>query len=160
MRKGIVLFFVAYGLIFIFLLTPFFLLSVDYLNYKILKPAMLSYEFDCILLDQYMDEQNFTSIDQVNLEDIEINGYKIGGYFDQETEEIKIFYADITTIKHEVCHAIQKEEGREHYCGDKAFGVFNGVLLDEVECYWKQNFMNDVNLSAYGYDIVGSIEIE
>lgn len=160
MRKGIVLFFLAYGLFFLFVFTPMFVMSFDYLNQRVLHPAMISYKFDCIVLDQIMEENNYSGYDEVDFEEIEIDGYRIGGYYDQDTEDITLFNYDITTIKHEVCHAIQQEEGREHYCGEKVYGLFNGVLLDEIECYWKQNFMEDVNLSEYGFDIVGSIEFE
>lgn len=160
MRKGIALFFFAYGLFFLFIFTPLFFMSFDYLHQRVLHPAMISYQFDCIVAQQIMDEQNLSDFTEINFEDINIDGYTIGGYFDQETEEITLFNYDLTTIKHEVCHAIQKEEGREHYCGERAYGFLNGVLVDEIECYWKQNFMEDVDLSKYGYgdQIIGSIE--
>lgn len=161
MRNRNVKFFIVFGLFFWFVLTPIALISFDYLNYEVLHPAEMSLKFDCKIVPELLKEYNFTHLTKDNLKEInkKISGGYIAGVYNQDDGGITLLDYDITTIKHEICHAQQQEKNRSYVCGQTIFGI-NGVFLNEAECYWKQNFMNDVNISAYGFDLVGSIEMK
>jgi hypothetical protein len=125
---------VFFGLFFWFIATPMFLISSVAVYQNIVFPAWISYKVDChpdgiqAGLKQVQEEIN------PNLE--------IGGSYNQNSNQIVLYSIDEETIKHEICHQEQAQQNRSHSCSQQY-----GVLVDELECYLRQNYMDYLNIS-------------
>jgi len=97
-----------------------------------LYPAYVSFYYSC-----HPPEVNVTKF-------ISERGFERAGEFDSNTENITLFLPDDSTIKHEVCHMEQQEYGRLYSCNQPI-----GKYLNEVECYFREDYMNYVNVSKY-----------
>ncbi len=105
--------------IFLFL----FLWFSSFSYFSIVQPAIMSYKFDC-------------SISTLE----EMGNVAVVGSFDVETSEIQIFQEVNTeqynrTLKHELKHLQQKNEGRLYLCSYPT-----GVILNEMEAYLAEYF--------------------
>ena len=113
-------------LIVIIVLSSMLVLFLGYLAYQnIFHPAYLSYVYSC-----KPDGEQI----------IENKGYVVAGALVvNKSGDSKIVlsedYADSITLKHELCHESQREQGRLFTC-DYPVGKFE----NEVECYIRQYF--------------------
>ena len=137
--RTLVLIFFVYGYLFWLVFTPIAFLSFELLYDEVVYPAWLSYSVDC-------HPQGF---EQGSLE-LEEKGFFVAGTFNSVTDEIKIYkphedyVVDDETIKHEVCHLELKEIGFNPSC---KYGLL--VFANEMVCYFRQNYMDYVNVSDY-----------
>lgn len=135
--KKLILLAVFFSMIFLFVSTPLMIQSAGIIYSSVIYPAYLSTSVDC----------HPVSYEQ-GVKDIEQKGYQVGGYFNYQTEEIVVYTPDIRAIKHEICHAQQKEQNRTYLCSNKIM-----VFVNEAECYLRQYYMDSVNFSRYGFQV-------
>lgn len=133
--KNLIIFVFAFGMVFWFIVTPLMIQSSYILYYSIIYPAYLSTSVDCHPISY-----------EQGVKDIEQKGYEVGGYFNYQTEEIFVYTPDPQTIKHEICHAQQKEQHRSYSCANKIM-----VFVNEAECYLRSYYMDSANFSRYGF---------
>ena len=102
----------------------------------ILIPSYINYHIACNALPDYLTKKN-TTLEKANLTDFEKEtDFVIYGAWDGE--EASVFLDEGSegynrTLKHELCHKNQEEQGRLYGC---KFPI--GVILNEVECKIKE----------------------
>ena len=119
--------------------TPIMFLASEILIEEAILPAYISMKIDChpkgyeVAIEEINEEYN-ESGSEVQIE--------ISGTYNANSNIIKIYEVEESTIKHEVCHQEQKENNRAYTC---KYPV--GVFINELECYIRQNYMNYINAS-------------
>lgn len=131
----------------------FFLAFFNLFLSKIIHPAYISYQFDCEIIPNIMYQMNITHFYDLDVGEIEFDGYILGGAYDGSSGKIYTYYQDDITKAHEICHRLQHEKGRFHDCNDN-FLFFKGVFLNEVECYIGQYFIDPNSPQYDNYEFV------